>query len=509
MSALRVGVVLEAPRLAAWAAAVLRAIAEHRDLTLALVILAPAPRAVRPRLFAVYERLDRLLFRREPDASHVVDCSSLLADVPRESAADVVVRLGGGPPPDDLPAAVPHGVWSLRWGRGGEAAPLVWEVLAGAPVAECVLEARTAAGVVELSRSTFRTDPISLERNRNVAYWRGARLLQRGIEDLAAGRRRPSAAGGPSVPRADVTVSDADAVRQAAAVTARVVRRKLHDTARQHQWFLGVRRRTGDRLPHEDAAPWRPLVPPPDRSYADPFVLRHGAETFVFLEELPHRTLRGRLAVGRLADGELEGVAPILPCDHHTSYPYVFRHEGSLYLIPESGAARRVTLYAAAQPPAGWEPVGVLLEDVDAVDATVLAHDGMLWMWLTVEGETFLYLSDRLEAGWTPHPCNPVVSDARTARSAGRPFLHGGRLIRPAQNCAERYGGRVVFNEVVELTPDAYRERPGGSLGPEWAGRGNLAAHTYTFDGEWEATDGLRTFSRLSGARRRTATTPG
>jgi hypothetical protein len=506
MSALRVGVLLEAPRLAAWAAWVLRAIAEHRDLTLALVILAPAPRTARPRLFAAYEWLDRRLFRRAPDASEAVDCAALLEGVPRQGRADVVVRLGGGPPADELVRETPYGVWSLRWGRG--APPLFWELSARAPVVDCVLERRTAAGTVEIDRSTFRTDPVSLERNRNDAYWKGARLLLRGLESLAADRHEPP--GAEVAPSRDITPGDARTARHVAAVGGRVVRRKLLDAARQHQWFLGVRRRAGDRLPQEDPAPWRRVLPPPDRSYADPFVLRHGADTFVFLEELLHRTGRGRLAVGRLeGDGELLAVAPILPCEHHTSYPYVFRHDGRLFLIPESGETGRVTLFAATRPPADWEPVASLVDGVAAVDATVHAHDGLLWMWLTVGDETFLYLSDRLEAGWTPHPCSPVVSDARTARPAGRPFVHRGRLIRPAQNGAERYGGRVVFNEVVTLTPEAYRERPCGSLGPDWAGRANLAAHTYTFDGEWEATDGLHTFARLSAARRRTATTRG
>jgi hypothetical protein len=504
MGALRVGVLLDGPRLAAWAAWILRSIAEHRDLTLALAILVPAPRPARGRLFAIYEWLDRRLFVAEPDASKIVDCAELLDGVPHQAAdVDVIVRLGGARP-EGIEAR--HGVWSLRWGRVGDAAPtLLWELSARAPVVEVVLE-RDGAEVI--SRSTSRTDVISLERNRNAAYWKGAQLVMRALEDLAAGRMRPAATRTAAPPGAAPT--EAETARHVAAVTARVVRRKLRDAALQHQWFVGVRRRSGDRLPHEDPSPWRHVLPPPDRSYADPFVLRHGTETFVFLEELLHRTLRGRLAVGRLdPDGELREVEPILPCEHHTSYPYVFRHKGSVFLIPESGDVGTVTLFAAERFPHEWEPVATLVEGVNAVDATVHAHDGILWMWLTVGDETFLYLSDSLERGWALHPRNPVVSDVRTARPAGRPFQHRGRLIRPSQNSAERYGGRVIFNEIVELTPDAYRERPCGSLGADWAGGRNLAAHTYTFDGEWEATDGLRTFPRLSAARRRTATTPG
>ncbi len=100
-----------------------------------------------------------------------------------------------------------------------------------------------------------------------------------------------------------------------------------------------------------------------------------------------------------------------------------------------------------------------------------------------LDDETFLYFSDRLDTGWTAHPRNPVVSDARWARPAGRPFLHGGVVIRPAQDCTGGYGSRVVFNAVEVLTPDDYQERPVGSLEPNWAAGRNLGAHTYTFDG--------------------------
>jgi hypothetical protein len=510
MNEVRVGVLLAGPRLAAWAAWILRAIVDHRDVTLALAIMAPAPASARPTMFALYEWLDRRLFRSEPDASETVDCSAILAGLPREAAVDVILRLGGAPAGGELLKAPAYGVWSPRWGRAGDTAPpLFWELSARAPVVECTVEMQNGNGTAEIARSTSRTDVISLERNRNAAYWKGAELVMRSLDDLASGRRQPAGTA-PAPVRTSAAPDDAETARHAVAVAGRVARRKLHEAARQYQWFLGLRPRPADRLPQDDSRPWRPVIPPPDRSYADPFVFRHAEHTYVFFEEFIHRTRLGRLAVGRLGpDGALCDVEPVLPCPHHTSYPYVFRHDGRVFMIPESGDARRVTLFAATRAPIEWEPVATLLEGIDAVDATVHAHGGMLWMWLTVRDETFLYSSDRIDSGWTPHPCNPVVADARTARPAGRPFKIGDRLIRPSQNGAERYGGRVVFNEVCVLTSDAYRERACGSLGPEWAGRANFAAHTYTFDGGWEATDGLRTFARFSGARRRTAMTPG
>jgi hypothetical protein len=174
MGALRVGVLLAGPRLAAWAAWILRSIAERRDLTLTLAILVPAPRPARGRLFAIYEWLDRRLFAAEPDASKTVDCSALLEGVPREAAdIDVLVRLGGARP-EGIEAR--HGVRSLRWGRVGDTAPpLLWELSARAPVVEVVLE-RDGAEVI--SRSTSRTDvpcaPAATSRSKTSSTWSSA-----------------------------------------------------------------------------------------------------------------------------------------------------------------------------------------------------------------------------------------------------------------------------------------------------------------------------------------------
>jgi len=513
---LRVGVLLDGPCVPAWVAWIVRAVGEHPDLDLAVVVESATADVDRRPLFGLYERLDRRLFNVEPDALASVDVAGALAGIPRVAQGDitdhdldVLLHLGGARPRGDVLDAPRYGVWSYRLGT----APLFREMAGGVGEAETVLEVLGHEGAQVIYRSTGVTDPVSLHRTRVPAYWKSARFALRRLEDLASGRwepardepsESPSQAPPPTAPRT---------VRHVAAVATRVVRRKLRSSVFQHQWFLGFRRRTGDRLPQDDPSPWRLTFPPGDRSYADPFLVCHGGETFVFLEVLAHAPLRGELAVGRLDDdGTLTAVSPVLPVAHHTSYPYVFEDGGELYLIPESGAARRVDLFRATRFPDGWEHAATLLEDVNAVDASVFAHEGRYWMWVTIavpgarlNEETFLYSSDRLDGDWTPHPCNPVVSDARRARPAGRPFLHGGRVTRPAQNCSGRYGRQVVFNVVEELDPERYRERPGGSLGPEWAGRPNLAAHTYTFAGDWEATDGLRTFTRFGRASRSTS----
>ena len=521
MGPLRVGLLLNGPVVPAWVAWIVRTILAHPDLTLALVVYSATDDARVPSLFGLYERLDRRVFAVGPDALARVDASAILAGVPRvapdDVAADdldVLLHLGGPRPTGPLVDAPRYGVWSYRHGHAaGTAVPLFAEHAAGVPDTETALEILDHDGGRVIYRSTGVTDVVSLNRSRVPAYWKAARFALRRLEDLANGRwdagaAEPSRAAAPPAPPPTATQT----LRHMATVAGRVAGRKLRASAFEHQWFLGLRRRTGDRLPQDDPTPWRVIVPPRDRSYADPFVVRHGGETFLFFEVLVHRRPRGELAVARLdADGDLADIEPILPVAHHSSYPYVFADGGTTYLIPESGEAGRVDLFAATDFPVGWRHVATLLDGVNAVDATVHRHDGRYWMWVSMavpggrlSEETFLYFSDCLDGGWTPHPANPVVSDTRRARPAGRPFMHRGQLIRPSMNCSGRYGRQLIFNAVERLDPDGYQERPAGSLGPEWAGPWNLAAHTYTFDGEWEAIDGLQTVSRLG--RRASAT---
>jgi hypothetical protein len=532
---LRIGVVVEGMRAPAWAAWMLTAIRAHDDLELTLAVLSDRIGDERPPiLFALYEALDRRVFSHRPDALEPVDISPALAGVSRlqlppvgaqeDSDAqrhegpnrdghslDVLFCLGTALAPGAVPLIPRHGVWSLHAGdphryRGEPA--LFWELFFAEPASTSVLEA-----VVEspeerrlLYQSWTATDPVSLQRTRNPVYWKSARFALRRLEDLAAGRWSPELEPTnhqPSLRRS--RPSNADALRHVAKLAGRVARRRLRRAALRHQWFLGLRRRRGDILPQEDSSPWQVVSPPAGWYWADPFVFQSDGDTHVFFEQVRYDDGKGELAVARLErDGELSAPEPILRAAHHLSYPYVFRDGGNTFLIPESGEARRVELWAATDFPTGWTRAAALLEGVDAVDASVLRHGGLYWLWVNqafdggcLNDETFLYFSDRLDTGWTPHPGNPVVSDARRARPAGRPFLHGGVVIRPAQDCSGRYGSRVVFNAVEVLTPDDYRETPVGSLGPDWAPGRNLGAHTYTFDGSWEATDCKRLVSRV------------
>src|SRR5258708_32702825 len=75
-----------------------------------------------------------------------------------------------------------------------------------------------------------------------------------------------------------------------------------------------------------------------------------------------------------------------------------------------------------------------------------------------VNDDVRLFSAARLLGELKPHRRNPVKSDVRGSRPAGRLFREEGQLYRPAQICAPIYGSGIALNRVTRLTMEAYAE---------------------------------------------------
>jgi hypothetical protein len=241
---------------------------------------------------------------------------------------------------------------------------------------------------------------------------------------------------------------------------------------------------------------------------ADPFPVAWKGRNLIFVEMAKKHTDRGSIGFVELfPDGRVSQPTLCLAEPHHLSYPFVMEEEGEHYMLPESFGARCVVLYRATEFPNSWCPERLLIQE-DAIDPTIWFDRGMFWMWVgimnrfqTAADQTNLYFAPQLKGPWQAHPQNPIVSDIRTARPAGRLFLHEGRLIRPSQDCSIRYGRRLVFNEVTSLSASEYSERPLRIAEPvvTWAS----GMHTYNRLEDMEVIDLCREEFVIRAAMRR------
>ncbi len=273
-------------------------------------------------------------------------------------------------------------------------------------------------------------------------------------------------------------------------------------------WFLAYRTKSADFVCNTNkfrADGFKLLLPPIDKFYADPIAIRHKGVDHVFFEEWFYKTNKGVISWMQMnSDGSFSDPEVILQESHHLSYPFIFEADNFFYMIPESAAAASVNLYKAIEFPRRWEKVATLLENVAAVDATVIQHEGRWWMFASVAENGFaktdrlhLYFADTLAGPWQAHQDNPVKIDVRSARPAGRLFKRNGKLIRPSQDCSVTYGGALTLNEIIHLSPERFVESAVETLLPDWLPF-NVGFHTLTCTETLEVIDGrMRAHGKL------------
>jgi hypothetical protein len=551
-SPLRVGLLLDGLRQPEWVARAIRELAESSAARIALIVLNDAPWQ-RPRrlgrmrawirnrhylLYSLYQRIDRWWFKVSNDPFSPVDLTDDLRDVPvlrvrprmtkhcdyfesedvdaiRRYDLDVAVRFGFRILKGDALDIARHGVWSYHHGdnlvnRGGPAG--FWEVMDDSNVTGCVLQRLTESlddGRV-LYRCFSSTNRFSVAKNLAGFYWASSLLLRRVMEDLHGQGPDTFFAGLESAePWRGYSNRLATAPRnvQMARLIVRLARRyaveRFHRFFEFEQWFVAYGLRAtpaAERFaPDTSYYRFRELIPPRDRFWADPFAVEYRGSRFIFIEEYLFATDRGRISLFEIdASGVAHGPTPVLEREYHLSYPFVFEWGGTHYMIPETHKREQIELFRATEFPHRWAFDRVLISNVRAVDTTLAEFNGRWWLFTSIASgpdqpweELSIFYADSPVGPWIPHHRNPVKSDVRSSRPAGRLFHWRGKLYRPAQDCARRYGHSIVVNQVEHLDPDAFVEREVSRITPGWT-RDLLATHTLNADGSLTVIDGQR-----------------
>lgn len=512
----------------------------ERTGTAEILLLRPAIRA-RPRGltglverwrsvgFRAYRTLDRLLFRASPDALAPIRLATafptrrmLALDDPalREARVDVVLDpfslLQDGFPLESSR----HGVWSTQFGEDGDpktqSAPAFWEVVEGRPITQTRLCVRCTGSdrPVALYTSVAATDRRSPARSQNHLYWRLSAALTRNLRALwqdpeAFGESLKGAPvceaprGPPAAP------GNAATLRAWTLLTHRYVADKWTHALYRDQWALAYQRGNADHLVLDD---FHILLPPSDRCWADPFPIKEGTDCYLFHEELSFATDKGSIAVTVIdSDNRVTAPVPVLERDYHLSYPFLFHWDGELFMIPETGSGRRVELYRCVAFPQQWRLERVLLSGLTAFDPTVASLFGRWWLFANIPThgaaayeELHLFAADSPLGPWLPHPRNPIKSDVRSGRPAGRIFEREGRFYRPAQDGSTRYGYGVSINRILRLDPETYEEAEVARITPNGNPR-ILGVHTLNVAEDLTVIDCLVRRSKLAapGMRRR------
>ena len=401
----------------------------------------------------------------------------------------------------DLPR---FGVWRPLlgdWTRFRGVAGGFWEVYEGEPTSAALLVRVDADAdcVTVLREAHLRTQPLSVRRNHE-------RLLERLVEAPAHACRelvRNGSVTGPrrrAGPAARGEPNSLHRARLRLRIGARILATGLSSLFRHDQWNIGIVDQPIAAFLDNPSPAVRWLAPTPGSEFrADPFgVIRDGKAT-ILCEYYSYAENRGFIVAhdpGLSVPSVRVAIGPARPV--HLSYPYSFEHEGRLYCVPESSEAGEIALFEIDHFPDRWRKVADLVTGRGYADASLFAFEGRWWMAASdvaakgANSELHLWFAPGPAGPWSAHPGNPVKIDVRSARPGGTPFLSGGMLYRPAQDCSSTYGARIVINRVVELSPTAFREEMHTSVDPDPRGPYPNGLHTLSAMGEQTLIDGKR-----------------
>ena len=339
----------------------------------------------------------------------------------RGADLDVAFALGGY---DDfaLDGIARLGVWRLH-------ADGAREVVEGAPLTACSLRVRLAAGAEPriAAQAWTRTERLSIARNRERVLARATGLAARALRDAQRYGRgwleqcraiaeRPQSIIRPS--RAWLALARNHGASLVSALKY------------AEQGFIAHRPADGPITPALEHFTRLP------GSWRAPFA----AGRHIFFED------RGRIGVFG------PGTEPVMLLDG--TYLSVVEDQGVRYLLSSD-----TRLYRCVEFPLQWEFQRQLVEF--ASYATLHRASDRWWLFATGEFEDQLNLfhAAKLTGPWIPHARNPVKSDARGARPAGRLYWRNGALYRPALLSAPREAMGVALQRVLRLTPHEYAER--------------------------------------------------
>lgn len=213
----------------------------------------------------------------------------------------------------------------------------------------------------------------------------------------------------------------------------------------------------------------KPIEMPKDEFWADPFLFQHDDIDYVFFENYSYKTNRGKISCGKISGDKLIDIIDVLQLDYHMSFPFIFKEDGAIFLMPETSENKRLEIYKAVEFPSKWKLHTTAFEGEMVADAFFYDDDqDQKWLFVNkqaaetspMNSELFIYKTDSIRLdNLQPHAQNPVIIDARVARNGGAIFKHMNESYRPSQrNTDGIYGRALNINRIKKLTINEYEE---------------------------------------------------
>lgn len=470
----------------------------------------------------LYQFLQRFFFR--PEARKSVEISGKLSGIRRINCIvtrkgyseyfsnedvdqirnfnlDFILRFGFNIIRGEILNVVKYGIWSFHHDdeqkyRGGP--PGFWEIVKNDPVSGVILQRLTEkldSGII-LKKGYLKTVDHSYDGQIDQLFFDASvfplqvcRDIQNGVAHYLENE--------PVKSQATICKAPSNGVMLGFLIKLLKNKIKFHfrEFFQPEFWNLGVIKKLAIDISNEDviSAVWLPK-PPKGSYFADSFGFEKDGKLKIIFEDWDYRTRKGKISMVDFQNSKTGKKMVVLEEPFHLSYPFIFKNEGSVFCVPESASVNQIRLYKYENQKFVFQKV--LIDHFPGVDPTIFYHDGFWWLFATIKEHSnsnlYAFYSENFDGPYFSHKNNPVKMDIRSARPAGTPFVKNGLMIRPAQDSSITYGGQVVLNKIVKLTPEEFLEETTGFISPSPASEYQRGLHTLSVAGNFTIIDGKR-----------------
>ena len=423
---------------------------------------------------------------------------------------DVLIHLSDQSIKGDILKVAKHGAWKFNHGdlnelRGGEAG--FWESMCNAPVTGLTLSQldNTSFSGRVIAKSYSCTNTLSIKDNKSSTIWKCPAILNRKLKELhTKGEANFWAAChhlNPPISFYSKPYFSLPSTFLYSLLLFNKTIEKFKTILQNHfyckQWILLFKITKGNNF---ELVNYKKIIPPKDRFWADPHIIHSNGKYYIYIEEVLYKNRKGHISLLEMnEDGSYNPPKKIIEHDYHMSYPHIVEYKNDYYMIPETAENETISIYKCVKFPDKWEFHMHIMENIKAYDATLLFKDNLWWLFANVVesngisswDELFIFSSpELLSKNWCAHSQNPVISDCRSSRPAGKIFKESGRIYRPSQNSSIRYGYGLKINEIIELNQENYEERLVTEALPNWD-KSIIGLHTFNSEGNLNIIDAI------------------
>ena len=261
------------------------------------------------------------------------------------------------------------------------------------------------------------------------------------------------------------------------------------------RWFVSFKK---TKIEDHDFSSYLKIKNPKDRYLADPFVIEHQGKNICFVEDYCFKKQKAHISAIHLTSDNYNFLGKVIEEDFHLSYPFLIKHNGNIYMVPETNQSNQIRLYKSVDFPTRWKLEKILIENISASDTNIF-YVSNTWFMLTNVCSSkmndhnselhIFYSKNLLSNSWQEIKSkNPVIFDSNIARNGGY-FIKNDTIFRINQIHSKKYyGNKFAINKIIKLNTDEFKEKLITTISPDIK-NGNVGSHHFNSNGIFNVID--------------------